>query len=55
VAILIVYVDDISITWNDLAEIFSLKKYHAHKCEVKDLGQLRYFLGIEISRGYKLK
>jgi hypothetical protein len=49
VAILIVYVDDIVITGDDFTEITDLKKY----LEVKDLGQLKYFLGIEISRGPK--
>ena len=53
VAILIVYVDDIVITGNDIAEIVDLKKYLAQEFEVKDLGQLKYFLGIEISRGPK--
>ena len=53
VAIILVYVDDIVITGNDLTEICSLKKYLAQEFEVKDLGQLRYFLGIEISRGPK--
>ena len=53
VAILIVYVDDIVITRNDIAEIVDLKKYLAQEFEVKDLGQLKYFLGIEISHGPK--
>jgi hypothetical protein len=49
VAILIVYVDDIVITGDDFIEISHLKKYLAQEFEVKDLGRLRYFLGIEIS------
>jgi hypothetical protein len=53
IAILIVYVDDIMITGNDIAEIVDLKKYLAHEFEVKDLGQLKYFLRIEISHGPK--
>jgi hypothetical protein len=53
VAILIVYVDDIVITGDDFIEISHLKKYLAQEFEVKDLGRLRYFLGIEISRGPK--
>ena len=53
VAILIVYVDDIVITRDDVTEIVDLKKYLAQEFEVKDLGQLKYFLGIEISRGPK--
>jgi hypothetical protein len=53
VAILLVYIDDIVITGDDLVEISALKKYLTQEFEVKDLGQLRYFLGIEISRGSK--
>ena len=53
VAILIVYVDDIVITGDDITEIVDLKKYLDQEFEVKDLGQLKYFIGIEISRGPK--
>jgi hypothetical protein len=53
VTILIVYVDDIVITGYDSTEISDLKKYLAQEFKVKDLGHLRYFLGIEISRGPK--
>jgi hypothetical protein len=53
VAILIVYVDDIVITGNDNKEISGLKYHLAQEFEVKDLGHLRYFLGIEVLRGPK--
>jgi hypothetical protein len=53
VAILIVYVDDIVITGDDSKEIQNLKQYLSHEFEVKDMGFLRYFLGIEVSRGSK--
>ncbi|XP_024313242.1 uncharacterized protein LOC106865836 isoform X1 [Brachypodium distachyon] len=53
VAILIVYVDDIVITGNDTKEISNLKHRLAQEFEVKDLGHLRYFLGIEVSKGPK--
>ena len=53
VAILIVYVDDIVMTVDYITEIVDLKKYLAQEFEVKDLGQLKYFIGIEISRGPK--
>ena len=52
-AILIVYVDDIIITGDDAKEIKQLKLQLAQEFEVKDLGQLRYFLGIEVSRSSK--
>ena len=38
VAILIVYVDDIVITGDDIVEIVDLKKYLAQEFEVEDLG-----------------
>ena len=53
VAILIVYMDDIVITGDDIVEIVDLKKYLAQEFEVEDLGQLKYFLGIQISHGPK--
>jgi hypothetical protein len=47
--LLIVYVDDIVITGNDHQEITNLKKRLAEEFERKDLGRLRYFLGIEVA------
>lgn len=38
------------ITGNDVVEIARLKENLSKEFEVKDLGQLRYFLGIEIAR-----
>ena len=51
ITILGVYVDDMIITGNDEGEIAQLKMKLVKEFEVKDLGQLRYFLGIEIARG----
>src|SRR4051812_29879348 len=48
--ILAVYVDDIVITRDDIEEILNLKKKLEKKFEVKDPGQIRYFLGIEVVR-----
>jgi len=50
VTILAVYVDDMIITGDDTLEITRLKCNLSKEFEVKDLGQLRYFLGIEIAR-----
>ncbi|CAL2226490.1 unnamed protein product [Prunus armeniaca] len=47
---LIIYVDDIIITGNDKQEISQLQDYLATKFEMKDLGGLKYFLGIEVAR-----
>jgi Reverse transcriptase (RNA-dependent DNA polymerase) len=51
ITVLAVYVDDMIISENDEGEIALLKKKLGKEFEVKDLGQLRYFLGIEIARG----
>nr|AAP54332.2 retrotransposon protein, putative, unclassified [Oryza sativa Japonica Group] len=48
--ILVVYVDDMIITGDDCLEISRLKQNLSKEFEVKDLGQLKYFLGIEIAR-----
>jgi hypothetical protein len=53
ITILIVYVDDIVITGDDTKSIDQLKAKLASEFEVKDLGPLRYFLGIEVSRSPK--
>jgi hypothetical protein len=53
ITILAVYVDDIVITGDDTQEIARLKGNLGKAFEVKDLGQLRYFLGIEIARSTK--
>ena len=52
-SILIVYVDDIILTGNDLKEMETLKMKLATEFEVKDLGEMRYFLGMEIARSKK--
>ena len=53
ITILAIYVDDIIITGDDDVEILRLKKNLSKEFEVKDLGQLRYFLGIKIARSPK--
>ena len=50
VTCLIIYVDDMILTGNDGEEIMSLKEKLFEEFEMKDLGELRYFLGIEVLR-----
>ena len=49
-AVLIVYVDDIIITRNNLEEIKCLERHLLKNFQVKQLGPLKYFLGIEFAR-----
>ena len=53
IILLVVYVDDIVITGNDHAGISNLKAFMHSKFHTKDLGELKYFLGIEVSRSKK--
>ncbi|GKA72735.1 ribonuclease H-like domain-containing protein [Tanacetum coccineum] len=48
VLMLLVYVDDIVITGNDNSEIGKFKEMLKSKFQIKDLGNLKYFLGIEV-------
>lgn len=48
--ILVVYVDDIVITGNDTIGIQETKSWLQSKLQIKDLGVLQYFLGIEVSK-----
>ena len=50
IAALIIYVDDMIITGNDDKEIIDLEKHLANEFEMKNLGGLKYFLGIEVAR-----
>ena len=48
---ILVYVDDFIIAGNDISVIQRFKNY-LHKCfKMKDLGKLKYFIGLEVARG----
>ena len=49
VSILVVYVDDILITGSDVTEASRLSAALARAFEIKALGPLRYFLGLEVA------
>ena len=47
---LLVYVDDVILAGNNLQEIEETKRFLSQQFKLKDLGQLKYFLGIEVAR-----
>ena len=47
--IALVYVDDIIVIENNLEQIKELKKFLGERFKLKDLGNLKYFLGIEVA------
>ena len=51
--IVIVYIDNTILTGDDTGEVERLKKVLATEFEVKDLGQMRYFLRMEVARSRK--
>ncbi len=53
IVIIIIYVDDLIITGDSHANIFDLKKRLKQKFKMKDLGELRYFLGIKVIQSPK--
>ncbi|XP_028802411.1 uncharacterized protein LOC114757504 [Neltuma alba] len=53
IILLVVYVDDIVITGSNMSGISSLKSFLNSHFQTKDLGPLKYFLGIEVLRSKK--
>lgn len=50
ITVVLVYVDDILISGDSKTDIAALKKLLCQSFHMKDLGEPRYFLGIEIDR-----
>jgi hypothetical protein len=50
--LLVVYVDDIAFVGYDLGGIAQLKQFLQQQFHTKDLGKLRYFLGMEVARSH---
>ena len=53
ILVVLVYVDDLLVIGNDLASIHHLQEFLSTKFQLKDLGKLKYFLGIEVARSAK--
>ncbi|KAB2632525.1 hypothetical protein D8674_028772 [Pyrus ussuriensis x Pyrus communis] len=51
--VVLIYVDDLIITGDNAAEISTLKKSLQQRFAIKDLGVLKYFLGIEMASSHK--
>ncbi|XP_028753328.1 uncharacterized protein LOC114712935 [Neltuma alba] len=51
--LVLVYVDDLLITGNSEDRIREVKDYLHRQFKIKDLGEIKYFLGIEIARSQK--
>ena len=47
---LLVYVDDLVLIGNDANTCRKFKEYLNHCFHIKDLGPLKYFLGLEVAR-----
>jgi hypothetical protein len=48
IVVVVIYVDDLIIVWDNDRDIFYVKKFLKQSFEMKDLGELCYFLCIEV-------
>ncbi len=47
---IVVYVDDLILVCNDQNKLLQIKEELSQKFEMKDLGELHFFLGMEVER-----
>jgi hypothetical protein len=47
---IVVYVDDLILVCNDQTKLLQIKEELSQKFEMKDLGELHFFLGMEVER-----
>ena len=53
IIIILVYMDDVLVASNDLQAVTDFKNFLDDKFKLKDLGCLKYFLGLEVARSSK--
>ena len=53
IIILLIYVDDILIARNDVDAVNAFKKFLDNNFKLKDLGTLKYFLGLKVAKTSK--
>ncbi|XP_073221459.1 uncharacterized protein [Cicer arietinum] len=51
--IILIYVDDLLIAGDDLVEVNIVKEVLHSKFSIRDLGTLKYFIGLEVARSFK--
>lgn len=49
---MLIYIDDLVLVGNVITEITNIKSFLHHTFNIKDLGHLKYFLGLEIYRSH---
>ena len=48
IVVLIIYIDDMTVTGDDVDEMTKLKTYLSSEFDMQDLGGSKYFMGIEV-------
>jgi hypothetical protein len=51
--VILIYVDDLVVAGNNITTIQAVKDYLHAKFSIKDLGELKFFLGLELARSPK--